>query len=322
MLKHIFYLVIIVWICFSNNAYSQYLLYNVKKGDTFYSLSRKFNVDIWLIQKENNITTLKEGETIKIPIRIFNSYVVQKGDTLFSLSKKFNTTIEEIISVNNLDSIDIKVGQTLTIPISKNPLKHNTSKKLIPNRTENIYVVQKGDTLFSISRKIGVDIKEILKINNLNKESIIKPGMIIILSKSLSLTTHSTKTKKFKENHNNDNIKISFQLPISFATYIKNQSSRFLEIVTSRKDNVKAIMDGEVIFVGSFSIFGKTVIIKHSENLYSIYGMFDDISIQKGMKVKKGDIIGSPSFDSINNGYVVKFSFIINDKMIIPQNKI
>lgn len=306
-------------LCFCPNSFGESFYYKVKKGDTFFSISRKFKVEIWVIQKENNISLLKEGDVIKIPVRTHFTYTVRKGDTLFSLARKFNTTIEEVISANRLESIDIKVGQTLVIPSGNAPNSRNSS----PEDTKKdwkVYVVERGDTLYSISRKTGINIKKILELNNLSKESLIKPGMIIVLDKT---TVGRRNNKKEKLGISPDELKnTDHLLPVTFVERVKNHSSKFLEIVLEREDRVRAVMDGRVIFVGSFSIFGRTVIIKHSDRLYTIYGMLREENVKVGDEVKKGEIIGLPEKDPYTGNYVVKFSFIANDRMFVPNSRV
>lgn len=288
-----------------------YIYYSVKKGDTFYSLSRKFNIEIWVIQKENNISVLKEGVVIKIPNRNTLKYTVKQKDTLFSIARRFNTTIEEIISVNKLESIDIKVGQILVIP-TPNKVSSSYRQQTADN---NVYTVKKGDTLFSISRNTGVDVKTIMKLNRLNSKSILRPGMIIVLGNDI------TSKVRLDNNSRNQvkNVEMKFQLPVSIIGSVKNFSDKYLEIFSPRFDKIRAVMDGEVVFVGSFSIFGKTVILKHSDGVYTVYGMFDNVEVERGSMVRKGQQLGSPLFDTRTNLYLSKFSFIINDRMMIPK---
>ncbi|MGC8766113.1 MAG: LysM peptidoglycan-binding domain-containing protein [Brevinematia bacterium] len=286
---------------------AEYIKYTVNKGDTFYSLSKKFNVDIWVIQKENGINTLRVGEIIKIPVRVYQEYKVKKGDTLFSISKRFNTTIEEIISANKLTSLDLKANQLLIIPSSK---KVGTieNKKF---KRDSVYVVKPGDTLYSISKKTGVSLDKIRKLNRVEGGKL-KVGEIIVLEE-----------QNFKNNKDNikkvsySSIKLRFELPVSFVKEIRN-NGKFVEIVLTKKDKVKVINSGEVVFVGTFSIFGNTVIVKHSDNLYSIYGMMDDVFVKSGDKVQKGEVIGTPSLKG-EGLYSVKFSFVIGDKMVVPS---
>lgn len=312
--KHILFIIIITLTLNSTKSFSDYITYKVQKGDTFFSLSRKFNVDIWLIQKENSITTLREGDVIRIPVRNTRTYTVQKGDTLFSLSRRFNTTIEEIISVNKLESIDIKVGQLLVIPIpTPKPTKTlDSPKKTSKNNSPKVYIVKEGDTIFSISRKTGTKVNRILELNNLTKDSKIYPGMKLIVDNYEEKSSTTPKSQI-------EITKLNYSLPLNFATQILNHSSRFLEIRSNKENRIVSVLDGEVIFVGSFSIFGKTVIIKHSENFYSIYGMISTEYVKVGEKVKKGEIIGISVKDPTTGNYIAKFSFIINDKMIVPS---
>lgn len=307
-------LIVLITLTFPLVSRGDYIYYSVKKGDTFYSLSKRFNVEIWVIQKENNISVLKEGMVIKVPNRSTFMYTVKQKDTLFSIARRFNTTIEEIISANKLESIDIRVGQTLIIP-TPNRILSSYQRKTDDN---NVYTVKKGDTLFSISRNTGVDIKKIMKLNNLDSKSVLRPGMIIVLGDSITPKTKSDRSSK----NQTKNVEIRFELPISSASYVRNFSDKYLEIFSPMFDKVKAIMDGEVVFVGSFSIFGKTVILKHSDGVYTIYGMFDDIEVQRGSRVRKGQQLGSPFFDIRGGVYLSKFSFIINDRMMIPRGSV
>jgi len=57
---------------------------------------------------------------------------------------------------------------------------------------------------------------------------------------------------------------------------------------------VRAIFSGKVIYIGSTSFNKKIVVIKHKNNLFSIYANIDKISpiIKKGYNIKRGQIIG------------------------------
>ena len=90
--------------------------YIVKKGDTLYSIAKKFDTTVDNLIATNNLTNpnLSIGQIIKLD----NSkiYTVLKDDTLYSIAKKFNTSINEIMDLNNLESIILSIGQKLLIP--------------------------------------------------------------------------------------------------------------------------------------------------------------------------------------------------------------
>ena len=99
----------------SNNITTSNNTYTVTKGDSLWSISRKFNTTVDKLKSLNNLTNniLSIGQVLKIPS---NNYVVVKGDSLWSISKKFNTTVDEIKRINNLNSNILSIGQNLVIP--------------------------------------------------------------------------------------------------------------------------------------------------------------------------------------------------------------
>lgn len=94
-------------------------IYEIKPGDTLYSISKKFNVLVDDIINENNLidTNLSIGSKILIPNNLENyiTYTVQKGDSLWDLARRYNTTIDEIKKLNNLSSDVLQVGENIQI---------------------------------------------------------------------------------------------------------------------------------------------------------------------------------------------------------------
>lgn len=88
-----------------------------------------------------------------------NIYIVQKGDTLWSISKKTGLTVNKLKEINNLTSNMLSVGQQLV-------LNKNDDIK------EDIYIVKKGDSLWAIARKLGVNVNELINYNNLQSTTI------------------------------------------------------------------------------------------------------------------------------------------------------
>lgn len=103
-------------------------------------------------------------------IHIYNVYQVQYNDTLDSIAKKFNTTKEELKKINNINfDEELKLGNLIVVPKGDN----NFTK----------YIVQKGDTIYSISSKYNVNPNTILKLNGLNKNDYIYPNEELIIPK-------------------------------------------------------------------------------------------------------------------------------------------
>ena len=150
--------------------------YTVQRGDTLYSISKKFNVSINKLKELNNLESntilpgqkliIKEPTTPPQP----TTYKVQKGDTLYSISQKFNTTVDEIKRLNNISSNNIYINQELYIP-STNTLPSIPLPIPPINDDENEeyseYIVQKGDSLWKISRDYNISVKDLIELNNL-----------------------------------------------------------------------------------------------------------------------------------------------------------
>ena len=136
--------------------------YTVQKGDTLYSIARKFDTTVDKIKVLNNLNSdvITEGQTLKISDEDNQSnrdtYTVQKGDTLYSIAQKFNTTVDELKKINNLTSNTLSIGQILKV-------------KETPDNENNLnyYTVQKGDSLYSIAKKFKVNLNDLIKANNL-----------------------------------------------------------------------------------------------------------------------------------------------------------
>ena len=140
--------------------------YIVKKGDTLYSIAKKYNTTVSELKRLNNLEsdTLTIGQILQIselaPPTIYETYVVQKGDTLYSIANKYNTTVSELKTLNNLKSDILTIGQQLQVP------------QIIPPINYQIYIVQKGDTLYSIAKMFDTTVDDIKSINNLTSNSL------------------------------------------------------------------------------------------------------------------------------------------------------
>ena len=146
--------------------------YIVQKGDTLYSISKKFNTTVEDIKNLNNLTSdlLNIGDilnVVKLTVPEITSYIVIKGDTLYSIAKKFNTTVNNIKNTNNLKTDILSIGQILNLNLNLNPTP-----------SINTYIVKKGDTLYSIAKKLGTTVEEIKNLNNLT-------GNILSINQSL-----------------------------------------------------------------------------------------------------------------------------------------
>lgn len=113
-------------------------------------------------------------------------YRVRKGDFLGKIARRYRVRVSQIKKWNGLRSNDIRVGQSLTIyhrGAATNNTKKITSKPAEEPSKSNVYIVKKGDTLWSIAQKFnGISMENIQNWNDISGSGI-KPGMKLKLSK-------------------------------------------------------------------------------------------------------------------------------------------
>jgi LysM repeat protein len=135
---------------------NRFVIHKLQPKETYYQLSRIYNVPVNDIMAANNKKSLRIGDVVKIPrgkapvattapietnttptavqqpIRqntaeqrpqqeIFTEYKVGKSETLYAISKRFDISVETIKKTNNLTSDNLREGQILKIPENNIP---------------------------------------------------------------------------------------------------------------------------------------------------------------------------------------------------------
>lgn len=100
------------------------------------------------------------------------TYVVRFGDTLWSIARRFGTTVQAIVQANGIINPNyIWVGQVLCIPYGTPP----------PTPSPAVYIVQPGDTLWSIARRFGTTVEAIAWVNGIVNPNYIYVGQRLII---------------------------------------------------------------------------------------------------------------------------------------------
>lgn len=199
----------IIKISQDNLPAADYNMHIVNKGETLWSIARKYNLSVDLILDTNNIANselISIGQEMKIPSHknavaetnivsqavidkknnnINNTisqpentepivYTVKAGDNLWNISRKYGVSVEVIVSVNNLKEKDLlSLGQKLEIPAIGGGVSNSNQKQ---EPTIITYTVVKGDNLWSISQRYDVKMSTIITTNNLKEISRLSIG--------------------------------------------------------------------------------------------------------------------------------------------------
>ena len=194
--------------------------YTVQAGDTLYAISRKSGVSVNQLLSLNGLSlnsVIRPGQSLSLgnntkqttntvvstPVsttsvaKANGTYTVKAGDTLYGISRKFGMSLSQLISSNGISTSSIiRPGQTLRVvggEASATVVRTSTSTA---RTSGGNYVVQSGDTLYSIARRSGMSLNSLLTLNGLSQSSIIYPGQSLTVSQSEGIfsTPVSTKT--------------------------------------------------------------------------------------------------------------------------------
>lgn len=278
------------------------------------------------------------------------TYKVEKGDTLYSISRKFQITVAELRAANNLSETDVlKAGQKLTIPsddiataAALNSKTESTASSSVV-KTET-YVVQKGDTLYSLAKKNNMKVDELLSLNGLDSNAVIKVGQKLKIKAASSSTTETktpvatsdakkattTKTdtaktdtpaivpdtRTYDEKHTVAS-NVSWPVKASKVTYRTGKISG-VTLTCKENEDVKSVREGTVMYVGLYRGYGQVVFIQSKTGLIYAYTGLGDVKVNKFDYVVSGDVIGTAGIDSISKTPQITFMVFQGSTPIDP----
>ena len=142
-----------------NFLHCEGMAYNIKQGDTLYSISRRYSIPLAMLLQANpyaDMYNLQIGDEICIPMigimprengnmnRNMNTtpgnvntnmdntgnmnnnmqnmmaYVVKDMETIGDLMDRFNMDLDEFLFYNNIDELVLKPGTTINVPMNNN----------------------------------------------------------------------------------------------------------------------------------------------------------------------------------------------------------
>jgi LysM repeat protein len=109
------------------------------------------------------------------------TYVVQPGDSLSLIALSYGVTVDAIVQANGLPGADfIRVGQKLVIPVS-GTTQDSTSGNSSGTGSGRIYTVKPGDTLASISSKLGISQAAFAAVNGIKDPDMLRIGQKLVI---------------------------------------------------------------------------------------------------------------------------------------------
>ena len=237
------------------------------------------------------------------------TYIVKKGDTLYSISRRYELTVAELRTANNLSENDVlQAGQKLTIPSAD--ITNAAALSAVPEKKGNVpvseiakntetYSVQKGDTLYSIARRHNIKLYDLLSINNMANDAVIKVGQHIKVpakpaapAKNLPNNTSSAESASSAQSVGTGDSSLLWPVKHPTVVYTKGKVSG-VELSAEKDEAVKSIRAGTVMYTGMYRGYGNIVFVESKTGLIYAYSRLGSVHVKKGDYVVCGDTVGT-----------------------------
>lgn len=169
------------------STYDDIIIHTVAKGETVYSIASMHNTTVQQIYAMNPSAEkgIKTGDKLRIlkgkTISGYSNHLIEAKETLYSVARMYNISVDEVKNANpGLSESSFKTGKTIKIP------KFGSATNI-----SSTYSVEKGETLYSISRKYNVSVESLLAANPSIKENGLKEGATLNIPGKTSLSNQS-----------------------------------------------------------------------------------------------------------------------------------
>ncbi len=132
------------------------------------------------------LASLGDGERVR-----WTKHEVKKGETIGALADKYQTTVAVLREVNGLRGNTLHAGQSLLIPrregererlrIERRRARRARAVGVARNGQRREHEVQPGETLWSISRDYGVDLRTLASWNSMAPGDVLSVGRELVV---------------------------------------------------------------------------------------------------------------------------------------------
>lgn len=256
--------------------------YTVKKGDTLYSISRRYELTVAELRAANNLSendVLKEGARLVIPSA----------------------------DISNAAALS---GSGAGAP----PPESGVSTKS--------YVVQKGDTLYGIARKFDMKLPELLALNRMGTDGTLKAGQTLLVpagagtssAKSASPAPKSAPAPSPAAEPASAVSSVQWPLSSPKVKYLNGKVSG-VELSGRGNEPVKSVRSGTVMYTGVYRGFGEVVFVQSKTGSIYAYSGLGSVKVKKGEYVVSGGEIGTTGSGDASS---IKFMVFQNGMPVDP----
>lgn len=248
-------------------------VYTVRRGDTLRAIGAMTGAGSEAIALENELSppfTLFPGQSLRIPGGLFHR--VASGETGIGIARAYGVDWGEIVTLNALEEPYIlRVGQRLRLPREARPL---TPREVDVAARADAFHLDIGDIASGSQPALAA------RAQPLAASAAPRRPVVGAIASPASFSG-------------------PFHWPLNGAVVAKfgklapGKINDGINIAVARGTPIRAAADGVVAFAGDqIAVYGGLILIDHGGGWVSAYGHAEEIAVQRGQKVARGDVIG------------------------------
>jgi membrane-bound lytic murein transglycosylase D len=185
-----------------------WIRHRVRPGDTLSQIALEYHTTISIIRQSNHLrsNTIRAGHYLIVPrssrpYRVYalaggprkvtnplprgrgqkRTHTIRAGDTLWDLARRYRVSVQQLARWNGINTHSpLHLGKKLIIWVK--PTRYASASPTLSAPSGNgqvrtvSYTVRRGDSLYSIAQRFGVDIPDIRRWNDLGQKNLLHPG--------------------------------------------------------------------------------------------------------------------------------------------------
>lgn len=284
--------------------------YTVRQGDTLSEVARRHGMSAAELARDNR---LRMNSNLVAGSRIW----VARPPAAAS-SRVTRTPARPSIQPSTVRQ-PVRTNIPTNAPRPHAPTSHGTSPAprptVSPSSSPTVHVVQRGDSLWRIANRHGMEVNELARLNGLDPARPLQVGQRLRLRGPASSSgndsaerlveipgggVEQSSSKSRTQAAGDGTLRPSsrgFIWPVEgrvVRQFLNRPDEKYagIDIAAPTGSEVRAARDGKVVYAGdSIPAYGRMVIVSHDGNLATCYAHNSRLLVREGQQVRRGQVI-------------------------------
>jgi murein DD-endopeptidase MepM/ murein hydrolase activator NlpD len=225
------------------------------------------------------------------------THILQRGETIYSIARSYGVSVQDILRFNGIaDATRVQAGQRIRIPV-----QHTGGG----TGGYGEHRVARGETLYSIARRYGTTLQELLDLNGLLSSYVLKEGDRLRVpaggtaaAANLPVPVVSGPPPEARPSvQQRPDSSVRWPVAAKEVSYMTGKLYGVM-LAGERSEPVKSLTQGTVVSAGPYRGFGRVAIIQMTGGYLYVYGGCESLSVKEGDRVVSGTELGRLGIDA------------------------